>query len=105
MANGGVNPFEELLKLVLGDVPARGAIRIMALGAILAASYFFVRDFRDSIREDSAAVRMELRTYIQSNQVWQELSREERARLLKKANARFRRLYTDRGWEYEDIEP
>jgi len=98
------DPLTALLKLVLGDVPARGAIKLIAVGAILTAFFYFARDFRNDIRAESAAVRFELRTYIESNQVWQESSKEERARLLRKANARLRRLYTQQGWDYEDVE-
>lgn len=95
--NGLVGP---VLKVVFGE---QG--RFVLLGVALTLLYAAAQDFKRDVRSEALAVRMTLNEYIASNKAWQELSMDERANLLKKANARFRRLYTVQGWDYEELEP
>ena len=108
-ANQDMDYFSQLMKLVFGDVPIRGALRLIVIGALLAATFFTVRDWKEAVErrfsEESAAVRATLTTSIASNEAWKNASMEERAKLLRKANARLRRLYEHNSWQYEDIEP
>ena len=89
-----------VLRVLFGE---RG--RFVLLGAALTLLYVSAMDFKREIKAEALAVRGTLNEYIASNKAWQDLSQEERSKLLKKANARFRRIYAAQGWDYEELEP
>lgn len=100
--NGGALGFA--LRAVFGEVPAQW-IRFVLLGAAIALLYTKAMDFKRDVTNESVASRKALGEYVASNQAWQNLSAETRAKLLKQVNRRFQRVYQARGWDYEDIEP
>lgn len=104
VANGGGGVVVTLLKYLFGDLPAQW-IRLIIFGAACAAAFFLARDFKREILAESAATRASLDLYMKANQVWQETSKEERTRLIRKANVRIKRLYDHNKWLYEEIEP
>ncbi len=107
MANG--DPITALLKVVLGDVPARGAVRLILVGALGTLAFVGVRDWATSFEKrvftEAAAVRLELSASIKADSLNMESNRDVRAKLMRKVNARLHRLYIHNAWEYEDIEP
>lgn len=99
-----------LEKLLKGKVP--DSVKLIIVGGVIVWAVFAVRDFKQSIETavkiavtESQKVRAELRqaAFVDSLQI--EASDEVRAKLLRKANARLRRLYENNNWVYEDIEP
>jgi len=104
MANGDGGVALKAMKLLFGDVPMQW-VRLILLGAFLTWLGFAMRDFKNEVKNEALAVRGTLTEYIAANGAWQSLTKQERAVLLRKANARFKRLYQHNGWDYEDIEP
>lgn len=103
--NGG-NAVGYLFKMFFGNDPSQW-VRFVILGVFLATVYFtaerFVNEFRREMVAESAAVRHSLTEYIAANEKWQALTEAERQRLIRKADARFRRLYQNNGWVYEPL--
>lgn len=103
MADGnGKSALEYALKAIFGEAPAQW-IRFVLLGAGLMFLYHSAINFRDDIKAEGMAVRSALAEYVASNKRWQELSDEERKRLIAKADRRFLRLYAKNGWTYEGL--
>jgi hypothetical protein len=105
----GKSALEFALKAVFGEAPAQW-IRFVLLGVGLAVLYYSAQDFkenaeefRDDMKAESAAVRKALSEYVAANEKWQQLTAEERAKLIDKADRRFRRLYVKNGWEYQGL--
>lgn len=95
----------EILKLLLGEVPARGAIKMVLFGALLAGGYFVMKDMRQS---DLMALRGEIRSSKEStDSLTAELVRYNNVQnmLMRRADFRLRRLYEANNWDYESIQP
>lgn len=100
MANGDKNGVVgPILKVLFGD-----ASRFVLLGAGLCFLYFAALEFKEDVTAENQKTREILNEYIAANGAWQNLSEAERERLLKRVNARIRRLYEHNGWVYEDVE-
>lgn len=102
VGNGGGGTVGYLLRMFFGTEPSQW-VRFVLLGIVIALLYHSAMDFRNSMLAEGQAVRRSLNEYIAANEKWQQTSEEERARLIKKADIRFRRLYQHNGWEYQGL--
>lgn len=91
-----------LFKMFFGNDPSQW-VRFVLLGIAIAAAFFIAIDFRDDMVYESKAARRSLNEYIAANEKWQALSSDERAVLIRRVDARIRRLYLHNGWEYQGI--
>ena len=100
--NGGAFGF--VLRAIVGEVPAQW-IRFVLLGVAATLLWKAAMDFKREMREDGRANRAALTEYIAANQLWQNTNLDVRAKLLRQVNTRFRRLYRENRWDYEEVEP
>lgn len=99
--NGG-DTLGYLLRMFFGSEPSQW-VRFVLLGVVIALLYHAAIDFRDAMLSEGQAVRRSLNEYIAANEQWQQLNQEERDRLIRKADIRFRRLYQHNGWDYQGL--
>jgi len=99
----------DLIKLLFGDVPIRGALRAIVIGAVLATCFFIIKDWKEGFEErvqaEATAVRSIMATSIAANDAWKAATEADQARFKRRVEARIRRLYERNGWVYEEIDP
>jgi hypothetical protein len=99
--NGG-DSVGYLFKMFFGNDPSQW-VRFVILGISVGWAFHVMIQFRDTMIDESQAVRRSLNEYIAANEKWQELSAGERSVLIGRVDARLKRLYLHNGWEYQGI--
>lgn len=100
-----MNLWGLIVDLFKGKLP--DSIKLILVGVVLASAFVIVRDwkreFETNVKNEATAVRTTLTAYIAANEAWQQASKEERKKLLIKADRRIGRLYAVQGWDYEPL--
>lgn len=102
VGGGGGDTLGYLLKMFFGNDPSQW-VRFVLLGVAITYAFFTMKEFKHEVIGESREARRALTEYIAANEKWQELTAQERIALIRKVDARFRRLYIHNGWEYQGL--
>lgn len=92
---GGDDVVTMIFKALLGKEPSQWLRFFLAGVAIMWAI--------DHVLDEASATRKTLTEYIAANEEWQRISEGQREFLIRRVDARFKRLYSQQGWEYQEI--
>ena len=100
--SGGGDTVGYLFKMFFGSDPSQW-VRFVIVGGAIVWAVFQARDFVREMKSESLEWRRAFSDYVASNEKDKAANSEERAKLIKRADVRFRRLYEHNGWEYQGL--